>query len=51
MVKLIPARKGKEETRKKKNPMHWAGIWSKKDAELIEKYAFEFRMKGKIIPA
>lgn len=47
MGKLISARK-KDEIRKKKNPMHWAGIWGKQDAELIEKYAVELRTKGRI---
>lgn len=51
MVKLTPVRTEKREIRRKKNPMRWAGIWCKKDAELIEKYAVELRMTGRITPA
>lgn len=52
MGKLISARKEKkDEIQKKKNPMRWGGIWHNKDAELIEKYAVELRMKGKVTAA
>lgn len=46
MAKLVRIDSSKERAKSRKD---WAGAWSGKDGELIEKYAMDLRGEGKVV--